>query len=182
MYRQKLLKKLHDYQPFDEQEQSALKDTIAFVETHKDCFERSCDGGHLTGSAWVENFDGTKFLLTYHKKIDFWVQLGGHPEPGEHDILQVALRESKEESGLKSIVCLNPKIFDISIYWFNQGKETPHFHYDINFLLKAVDPMETIKISDESKDLRWFSELPQYSPGQKVDNLFRMFHKWKQRK
>lgn len=182
MYRQKLLRKLYSYHTLDEKEQEALKETIAFVETHRDCFERSCSMGHLTGSAWIENFDGTKFLLDYHKKLRFWVQLGGHPEPGEHDILQVALREAKEESGLKSIICLSSEIFDISIYRFNDGKEPPHFHFDINFLLKAIDPKEEIKISDESEDLRWFSELPQYDGTQDVYNIFRMFNKWKQRK
>lgn len=182
MYRQKLLRKLYNYHPAEEKEQVALKETIAFVETHNNCFDRSCPGGHLTGSAWLENFDGTKFLLDHHKKLKFWVQLGGHPEPGEHDILQVALREAKEESGLKSIICLDPGIFDISIYWFNIGKEPPHFHFDINFLLKAVDPKEEIKISEESEDLRWFSELPPYDGTQDVDNIFRMFNKWKQGK
>lgn len=181
MYRQKLLKKLYKYHPSDNKEQIALEQTISFVERHKDCFERSCQEGHLTGSAWIENFDGTKFLLDHHKKLKLWVQLGGHPEPGEHDILQVALREAKEESGLKSVICLNPEIFDISVYWFNSGKEQPHFHFDINFLLKAVNPMEKIKISDESEDLRWFSELPSYEMDQEVDNIFRMFKKWKQR-
>ena len=182
MYRQKLLRKLHRYQPSDGEEQKALKETIAFVETHKDCFERSCPMGHLTGSAWVENFDGTKFLLDDHKKLKFWVQLGGHPEPGEHDILQVALREVKEESGLKSVVCLDPEIFDIAVYYFNDGKEPPHLHFDVNFLLKAIDPKEAIRISDESEDVRWFSELPHYNGTEEVYAILRMFDKWKQRK
>ena len=182
MYRQKLLKKLYSYCPLNEEEQAAQKQTITFVESHKDCFERSCQEGHLTGSAWVENFDGTKFLLCYHKKLRNWVHLGGHPEPGEHDVLQIALREVKEESGLKNLICLDREIFNIVIHWFDVGKERPHFHFDICFLLKSIDPTEKIKVSDESEDVRWFSELPQNEHGVGDDNVFQMFKKWEQRK
>lgn len=179
MSREKLLRKLNKYQPADAIEEKAVNDTIAFVESNPDCFSRNCPGGHITGSAWVENLDGTKFLLTNHKKLKLWLQLGGHPEVGENDITQITLREAKEESGLRNLVCLNAgDIFDVSVFWFTIGPEKPHYHFDISLLLKAVDPQEKLNMSDESIDLNWFSQLPEYKDPEGVYNIVRMFNKW----
>ena len=178
MYRQKLIKKLLAYTPWDDEEVEAKQEILNFVQTNPRCFDRN-EPNHLTGSAWLVNHNNTKFLLTFHKKLGFWAQLGGHVESGETDMLQVSLREAKEESGLKSIVCLHPEIFAIAIYKHRTNNGL-HLHFDINFLLQAIDPFESIKISDESLDLRWFEVLPEYPSNCDVAIQKRMFKKWKQ--
>lgn len=177
MNRNKLIKQLQTYQPWDDEEFEAKEKMLNFIRSNPNCFDRT-EPNHFTGSAWVVNHDNTKFLLTLHKKLGFWTQLGGHVEEGDSDMLQVALREAKEESGLKSIACLHPEIFAIAIYT-NTIDGYSRFHFDINYLLQAVDPFETIKASDESVAVRWFDELPMYPDNYEVAIEKRMFEKWK---
>ena len=73
-------------------------DMIAFVEANADCLLRSCVPGHLTGSAWIVSPDRTRTLLTHHRKLDKWLQLGGHAD-GDGDLLAVARREATEAIG-----------------------------------------------------------------------------------
>jgi 8-oxo-dGTP pyrophosphatase MutT (NUDIX family) len=110
--------------------------------------------GHLTASAWIMNFDRTKVLLTHHAKLHKWFQLGGHIDQGE-SILEAALREAEEESGLSSLQSLDRGIFDIDAHLIPAGKSnSDHFHFDIRFLFQA-DSEETLQLSSESKELRW---------------------------
>lgn len=129
-------------------------DTIRFVETHKDCFLRSQLSGHLTGSAWIVSPDRTRTLLTHHRKLDKWLQLGGHAD-GDPDLLAVALREAREESGLTRLRTVSAAPFDVDRHLIPERKGVPeHFHYDLRFMIEA-DPTEPLVISNESKDLGW---------------------------
>ncbi len=129
-------------------------ETIRFVEQHADCLLRSCVPGHLTGSAWIVNADRTRTLLTHHRKLDKWLQLGGHAD-GDGDLTAVALREAREESGLARLRLLSPAIFDLDRHWIPPRKTDPgHYHYDLRFLIEA-DEAEPLTISNESKDLAW---------------------------
>ena len=87
--------------------------TVRFVETHADCLERACGPGHLTGSAWIVSPDRTRTLLTHHHKLDKWLQLGGHAD-GDGDLLGVALREAREESGLARVRAVTAEYVEIS--------------------------------------------------------------------
>ena len=178
MHRNNLRNLLESYRPTDESEIANRLQMLDFLNDHEDCFERSLATGHFTGSCWIENQDGTKFLLALHKKVGLWLQLGGHAD-GDKDIARVALKEAYEESGLKHIELVSPEIFDIDIHLFqSRKKEVPdHYHYDIRFLLRTSD--ENINISDESEDLRWFETLPSENLGERLD---RMYEKWKQSK
>jgi len=129
-------------------------DTIAFVEAHEDCLLRTCVPGHLTGSAWIVSPDRRQTLLTHHLKLDKWLQLGGHAD-GDCDLLAVALREAREESGLNELRAVCAEVFDVDRHWIPERKMDPgHYHYDLRFLLEA-DPKEPLAISAESKDLAW---------------------------
>ena len=113
----------------------------AFVRAHPDCFLRSCREGHITGSAWILSADHRQALLTHHRKLDRWLQLGGHSD-GESDPRQVALREAQEESGLARFRFLpeasDPLPLDLDVHPIPAfGGEPAHLHLDVRFLLVA---------------------------------------------
>jgi 8-oxo-dGTP pyrophosphatase MutT (NUDIX family) len=135
-------------------ESDALRETIAFVEAHGDCLLRTCAPGHLTGSAWVVSPDRSLTLLTLHRKLGKWLQLGGHAD-GDPDLLSVALREAREESGLEGLRPLSEGIFDVDRHWIPaRGAEPGHWHHDLRFLLEA-DPGRPLTVTRESRELAW---------------------------
>jgi 8-oxo-dGTP pyrophosphatase MutT (NUDIX family) len=135
-------------------ESEALAHTLAFVEAHPDCLLRTCIPGHLTGSAWVVSADRTRTLLTLHRKLGKWLQLGGHAD-GDPDLLAVALREAREESGLARIAPVSAGIYDVDRHWIPGRRGEPgHWHHDLRFLFEA-DPSLPLTATDESRDLAW---------------------------
>lgn len=154
MHRNILLAKLKEHRGIDPHEESMRLHIIEFVEQYPDCFERSLHIGHITGSAMIVNGLRTKTLLTHHHKLEKWLQLGGHSD-GDPDTLNVALREAEEESGMKGIVAVSEKIFDVDVHSIPARKDEPeHFHYDVRFLFEANDTLPLL-MSSESKALAW---------------------------
>ncbi len=127
---------------------------IAFARRQPSCLQRNCfDDGHFTVSAWISNLSGDQCLLAHHRKLDKWLQLGGHVESDDSPI-HVALREVKEESSL-DVSRLTLDIFDVDVHNIPaHGSEPPHRHYDIRFLFDA-DHTETLRTTDETNELRW---------------------------
>jgi 8-oxo-dGTP pyrophosphatase MutT (NUDIX family) len=152
-----------------------IADTEAFIAAQPEALLRSCAPGHLTGSAWIVSPDRRRTLLTHHRKLDRWLQLGGHAD-GDPDLAAVALREAHEESGLTGIVPVAPGLFDLDRHWIPaRGQEPGHWHYDFRFLLEA-DPAEPWTISSESKDLAWV-DLDQVTTLSPEESLARMVRK-----
>lgn len=148
--------KNHLARPLDSHEEAMTREIIRFVEEHADAFLRSCLTGHLTGSAWILSPDRTRTLLTHHRKLDKWLQLGGHAD-GQTDLREVALREAREESGLTRVRLLDDAVFDVDRHLIPERKGVPeHWHLDLRFLVEA-DPEEPLVVSDESHDLAWVS-------------------------
>ena len=172
MHRQKLLLSLDKYEnywisgeasfgdPDEGWEQFTLNRLRDFVKENKDCFLRENLAGHVTGSALVTDKSHKYVLLTHHKKLDKWLQLGGHAD-GDDDILSVALKEASEESGLSAlrvVSFMGEKMpFDVDVHKIpERGLEPAHYHYDVRYLLEGDKDLPLV-MSDESKDLRWFS-------------------------
>lgn len=172
------LLRAHAALPLDPHEVAMTADTIAFVEAHADCLLRSCVPGHLTGSAWIVSPDRMRTLLTHHRKLDKWLQLGGHAD-GDEDLLAVALREAREESGLATVRPISTAIFDVDRHWIPPRKTDPgHYHYDLRFLIEA-DPTEPIMISSESKDLAWvaIAEVTALNPEESMARMVRKMNR-----
>lgn len=150
-------------------------ETLAFVEQHRDCAERSLKIGHLTGSAWIVDAARKRTLLTHHRKLNRWLQLGGHAD-GELAPLAVALREAREESGLTRLKVVSESLFDVDRHRIPaRGEEPEHWHYDLRFLVEA-DPEEPLQISSESHDLAWV-ELARVTDYSREESLARMVRK-----
>ncbi len=128
-----------------------------------DCFDRQ-PGGHITASAWIIHPENSAALLTHHKKLNKWLQLGGHCD-GNPDVAATALREAQEESGMQTFEFIIPGIFDIDIHAIPNSCQ---YHYDVRFLLQAKDAH--FIISDESHDLAWvsFDQMHQYAQEESV--------------
>ncbi len=124
-----------------------------FLASSADVFERHHPPGHFTGSAWLVSGDGQRVLLTHHRKLGRWLQLGGHAD-GDGDLARVALREAEEESGLVGLT-VEPEIFDLDRHQIPaRGDEPAHWHYDVRYVVRA-GANETFVVSEESLALAW---------------------------
>ncbi len=170
----KLLRE-HAVRQLEPHEAAMTAETIRFVEAHADCLLRSQLSGHLTGSAWVVDAARARTLLTHHRKLDLWLQLGGHAD-GDPGLAAVGLREAREESGLTRLRLVSPDIFDLDRHWIPERKDVPaHWHFDLRFLIEA-DPGEALVVSDESHDLAWV-ELGRVAALNPEESMARMVRK-----
>ncbi len=166
MHRRSLLDMLARYRQANAAEADVVDRMCDLIESHVDCFERTCRPGHITGAAWILSADRRRCLLTHHRKLNRWLQLGGHAD-GQSQVEEVALREAREESGLNQFdlipihgmlmpldvdVHLIPARYDAA----GQLIEDAHEHHDVRFLLIAHAGQEICR-SNESHDLAWFT-------------------------
>lgn len=175
-----LIKELRAITPFGAVEQEMILRTLTFIETHDNFMDQQLTVGHLTGSAWIINKQRTKALFTHHRKLDMWLQLGGHAEQEDLSIRHTAIREAKEESGLKSVRLLSNNILSVDVHIIPERKGFPaHPHYDIQFLFEA-DENEKLAITSESEDLKWitFEDISKYN---NALSIRRMLEKSKKR-
>ncbi|HEY0659843.1 MAG TPA: NUDIX hydrolase [Lysobacter sp.] len=142
----------------------------------EDPFVRARLAGHFTASAWLVDRSGERVLLTHHRKLDRWLQLGGHAD-GDRDLARVALREAEEESGLAGL-SVDPEIFDLDRHWIPERGDVPgHWHYDVRYVVHASDN-EAYVVSDESHDLAWREISGIADDLQADESLRRMAAKW----
>jgi 8-oxo-dGTP pyrophosphatase MutT (NUDIX family) len=119
-----------------------------------DPFGRDSNFSHITASAWIVNPDKSAIVLTHHRKLDQWLQIGGHCD-GNTDPFAVAVREIEEETGLVGLKSLSKRCIDIDIHLIPESNhEKAHFHYDIRYLFQASDAIPLIQ-SIESNALSW---------------------------
>lgn len=158
-------------------------DEIAVVERfrgllaeHPNCYDRDCWAGHLTASAWLVDPAGREVLLTHHRKLDAWLQLGGHCD-GNTDPAAVAICEAEEESGLE-VELLWPDILDLDVHAIPARRDDPtHDHFDVRYALVSRSGRE-YRVSDESHDLAWvrLDEIESYTAEPSIQRMARKFN------
>jgi 8-oxo-dGTP pyrophosphatase MutT (NUDIX family) len=170
-----LLAELRAYAPLDEREAAMRERVVSFIERDGvAAFERSHASGHVTASAWIVDPARTHAVLLHHRKLDRWLQLGGHVD-GDPDVRGAALREAREESGLRTLRALGEQIYDIDVHRIPaRGEESAHDHHDLRFAFEA-DPREPLVRNAESHDVRWIvlADLEQYAIDDSVRRLAR---------
>jgi 8-oxo-dGTP pyrophosphatase MutT (NUDIX family) len=138
----------------DPAQDSTRQAVLAFVLGRPDACRRDCVPGHITASTLVLDHTGSHVLLTLHPRFGRWLQLGGHCEDSDADIVAAALREATEESGIGELV-IDPTMAAIHVHAVTCSLGVPTRHLDLQFVARAPAGAQ-IACSDESLDLRWW--------------------------
>ena len=139
-------------------------------------FRRERLAGHFTASVWLVSADAGRVLLTHHRKLGMWLQLGGHAD-GERDLKVAALKEAEEESGLTDLH-IEAGIFDLDRHRIPEHKGVPeHWHYDVRYVVRAGEN-EAYIVSDESHDLAWRVIAELANSNEADASVRRMAGKW----
>lgn len=154
--RERLLEDLRGYEPADSLEAFNLASVVNLLTTSPDPFSRGhFDPGHITASCYVVDPEG-RLLLHHHRRLDRWLQMGGHVEADELTA-EAALREAREESGLADLL-LESRILDVDVHAIPASKGDPlHHHFDVRYLARTAAPHSVTMHPDESNDLAWFT-------------------------
>jgi 8-oxo-dGTP pyrophosphatase MutT (NUDIX family) len=155
---QDLVARLQGHRGQDEAEVRDVRRVLEFVARHPDPFDRRISEGHLTGSAFVVARSGARILLLHHRKLDRWLQPGGHADQGETSGEAVALREAREETGLEALHLhpTAPRPLDVDVHQIPARPGEPaHLHLDLRYLVVAEDAV-LVRAEEEAADLKWF--------------------------
>ena len=156
-----LLKQLAAFVPFNEQEARDRELLLDCLGREPEVLTRKNPLAHFTASAWVVNPAHTRVLMAYHNIYRSWSWLGGHAD-GESDLLAVALREVREESGIRSARPVSRDIFSVEALTVDGHEKrgayvSSHLHLNVTYLLEA-DEEEALSIKpDENSGVRWFT-------------------------
>ena len=154
-----LKESLEKFIPHNEQEEVERKIMLKYINDFDDVLTRQNEYGHFTSSAFVLNKERTKILMIYHKIYNSWTWTGGHSD-GDNDLLYVAMKEAKEETGVKNVMPISKDIYSLELINVNghekRGKYVgSHVHLNVTYLLEA-DENEEIHINeDENSGVKW---------------------------
>lgn len=156
-----ILDDLEVYRPWNEQEARDVEELLRRLRSGEELYTRDNASAHLTASAWVVSPDRRQVLLAYHNLYRSWAWLGGHAD-GERDLLNVALREVREESGLSDVRPVTDALYSVEILTVDghekRGKYiSSHLHLNVTYLLEA-DPSSPVRCKpDENSRVGWFA-------------------------
>jgi dehydro coenzyme F420 reductase / coenzyme F420-0:L-glutamate ligase / coenzyme F420-1:gamma-L-glutamate ligase len=161
---------LSDYRDVDDTQRGIAEAMLAFLAARPDALHRSCVPGHFTASAIVVDPSRDAVLLTLHRRLNLWLQMGGHFEAADRSIVDAARREAVEEAGIAGLT-VEPRILDVDVHPVTCSLGVPTRHLDIRYLAIA-EPGAEPAISAESLDLRWFPRTALPTPlGRDISRL-----------
>ena len=154
-----LKESLEKFNSYNEQEEVERKIMVNYINDFDDVLTRQNEYGHFTSSAFVLNKERTKILMIYHKIYNSWAWVGGHSD-GDNDLLYVAMKEAKEETGIKNVVPISKDIYSLEIINVNghekRGKYVgSHVHLNVTYLLEADENEEIHIKEDENSGVKW---------------------------
>jgi 8-oxo-dGTP pyrophosphatase MutT (NUDIX family) len=152
-------------EPPDDQQVTVQTQMLDFIDAHPDALARSCADGHITGSAVVVDADGARVLLLFHRKLQRWLQPGGHVD-GDANLAAAALREATEETGIAGLLVVVPPV-DLDIHKVRPPGEQAHLHLDVRYVVLAP-PGAVEQGNHESEALRWVD--PDHVDGLALDD------------
>lgn len=155
-----LINKIKSYVPINKQEEQDQKVMLDYLHLFKEnILTRENEFAHFTSSGFILNESKDKVLMIYHNLYNSWAWTGGHAD-GEEDLLEVAIKEAKEETGVVNIYPLSTEIMSLDILpvWGHMKKGayvSSHQHLNVSYLLVASedDPLR-IK-EDENSNVGW---------------------------
>lgn len=159
--REKLIRQLEKYKPFNEQETQDKALILHMLRNEKDIFYRTNMYAHMTASAWVVNKQRSKTIMVHHNIYNSWSWMGGHSD-GDENLLNVAVREVKEECGIKKAHPVSEEIFSIEVLPVNghqkKGQYVPsHLHLNVTYLIEADETDELYIKEEENSNASWFT-------------------------
>jgi ADP-ribose pyrophosphatase YjhB (NUDIX family) len=156
-----VVEKIERYIPFNEQETRDKEMILSCLKNMDKVFSRENTTAHMTASAWVVNCKRDKVLMAYHNIYDSWSWLGGHAD-GEEDLLKVALKEVREESGIISAHPVSEDIYSLEVLTVDGHIKrgayvSSHLHLNVTYLIEADDGESLSVKPDENSGVAWFS-------------------------
>ena len=169
-----------NYKPMNQQEEYDRNQMLQFMKNNANYLERENQIGHFTASMWTVNKERTKTLMVYHNLYDSWSWIGGHAD-GMENLFEVALKELREETGIKTVRLVTEDIFSLETLSVNghmrKGVWVPsHLHFNLTFLAEAEETEELAVKEDENSAVQWwtFEEALKVSTEQwMIENVYK---------
>lgn len=152
---------IEKYIPYNEQEKCDKELMLDYINTFDDVLTRKNKMCHFTASNWIVNKERTKVLMIYHNIYNSWAWTGGHAD-GDSDLLNVALKEAEEETGLNNLKLLSDGIYSLQILTVDSHIKrgvfvSSHLHLDCCFLFEANEEDELKIKEDENSGVKWIN-------------------------
>ena len=156
-----IIEAIERYTPWNEQEERDQSFLLKQLREQENIFTRDNEAMHMTAAAWVVNQEKTKALMAYHNIFDSWSWLGGHAD-GDSDLLRVAIKEVREESGVQLVKPISDEIFSLEVLTVDghvkKGKYvSSHLHLNVTYLLEASEADVLSIKEDENSGVAWFT-------------------------
>ena len=154
-----LKENIESFIPYNEQEEKDRRLMLKYINDFDDVLTRQNEYGHFTSSAFVLNKERTKILMIYHKIYNSWAWTGGHSD-GDNNLLYVAMKEAKEETGIKKVAPISKNIYSLELINVNghekRGKYvSSHVHLNVTYLLEAEENEKIHIKEDENSGVKW---------------------------